>query len=76
MATYSNILEWKSPWTEEAGGLQTMGLQRVEQDWVTEHARLGEDAVVYFNYTVLQGGDLSSQDKYKGQKQETKYYAS
>ena len=53
-----------------------MGLQRVEQDWVTEHARLGEEAVVYFNYTVLQGGDLSSQDKYKGQKQETKYYSS
>ena len=25
-ATYSNILAWKIPWTEELGGLQTMGL--------------------------------------------------
>ena len=29
MATCSNILAWKIPWTEEPGGLQSMGLQRV-----------------------------------------------
>ena len=29
MATYSSILTWKIPWTEEAGGLQPMVLQRV-----------------------------------------------
>ena len=29
MATHSNILAWRIPWTEEPGGLQTMGLQRV-----------------------------------------------
>ena len=28
MATHSNILAWKIPWTEEPGGLQSMGLQR------------------------------------------------
>ena len=28
MATLSNILAWKIPWTEEPGGLQSMGLQR------------------------------------------------
>ena len=28
-ATYSNILAWKLPWTEEPGGLQSMGSQRV-----------------------------------------------
>ena len=27
MATHSSILAWKIPWTEEPGGLQTMGLQ-------------------------------------------------
>ena len=32
MATYSSILAWKSPWTEEPGGLQSMGLQRVRLD--------------------------------------------
>ena len=26
------ILAWKTPWTEEAGGLQSMGLQRVRHD--------------------------------------------
>ena len=28
MATHSSILAWRSPWTEEPGGLQSMGLQR------------------------------------------------
>ena len=28
MATHSNILAWRIPWTEEARGLQSMGLQR------------------------------------------------
>ena len=28
-ATHSNILVWRIPWTEEPGGLQSMGLQRV-----------------------------------------------
>ena len=32
MATHSNILAWRIPWTEEPGGLQSMGLQRVGQD--------------------------------------------
>ena len=27
MATHSSILAWRIPWTEEPGGLQTMGLQ-------------------------------------------------
>ena len=29
MATHSSILAWEIPWTEELGGLQSMGLQRV-----------------------------------------------
>ena len=32
MATHSSILAWKTPWTEEPGGLQSMGSQRVEHD--------------------------------------------
>ena len=32
-ATHSNILAWKIPWTEESGGLQSMGSQRVRHDW-------------------------------------------
>ena len=32
MATHSNILAWRIPWTEEPGGLQATGLQWVRQD--------------------------------------------
>ena len=32
MATYSNILAWEIPWTEEPDGLQSMVLKRVRQD--------------------------------------------
>ena len=32
MATHSRILAWKIPWTEEPGGLQCMGSQRVRHD--------------------------------------------
>ena len=33
-ATRSSILAWEIPWTEEPGGLQSMGSQRVGHDWV------------------------------------------
>ena len=32
MATHSSNVAWKIPWTEEPGGLQTMGSQRVGHD--------------------------------------------
>ena len=35
MATHSSILAWESPWTEEPGGLQSMGSRRVRHDWAT-----------------------------------------
>ena len=35
MATHSSILAWRIPWTEEPGGLYSIGLQRVGQDWET-----------------------------------------
>ena len=35
MATHSSILAWRIPWTEEPGGLQSMGSQRIRQDLVT-----------------------------------------
>ena len=36
MATNSSILARRIPWTEEPGGLQSMGSQRVGHDWATE----------------------------------------
>ena len=35
MATYSSMLAWRIPWTEEPGGLQSMGSQRVRYDWAS-----------------------------------------
>ena len=32
MTTHSSILAWRIPWTEESGGLQSMGSQRVRHD--------------------------------------------
>ena len=37
MATHSSILAWRIPWTEEPGGLQSIGSQRVGHDCATKH---------------------------------------
>ena len=37
MATHSDILAWRIPWTEEPGGLQSMGLQRVGHHGAHHH---------------------------------------
>ena len=37
MAIHSSILAWEIPWTEEPGGLQSMGSQRVGHDLATKH---------------------------------------
>ena len=36
MAPHSSILAWRIPWTEEPGGLQSTGSQRVGHDLVTK----------------------------------------
>ena len=38
MATHSSTLAWKIPWTEEPGGLQSMGSQELD---TTFHAKMG-----------------------------------
>ena len=50
MATHSSILVWRIPWTEEPGGLQSMGLQRVRHDWETDTFSLS--VVTLNNVTV------------------------
>ena len=42
MAPHSSTLAWKIPWTEEPGGLQSMGLLRVRHDWATSLSCTGE----------------------------------
>ena len=44
MAPHSSTLAWKIPWTEDPGGLQSMGSRRVGHDWATSFSlsRTGE----------------------------------
>ena len=37
MAAHSSILAWRIPYTEEPGGLQSMGLQRIRHNQATKH---------------------------------------
>ena len=41
MAAHSSILAWRIPWREEAGGLQSMGSQRVGHDQRLRSTRVG-----------------------------------
>ena len=40
VVTHSNILAWKIPWTEEPGGLLSVGSQWVGHNIVTEHKHI------------------------------------
>ena len=53
IATHSSILSAIIPWTEEAGWLQSMGLQRVRHDWVTVHSLLCFHKLTDFVFRVV-----------------------
>ena len=55
MATHCSILAWEISWTEEPGGLQASGSQRVRHDWVNEHAgrSLSTKALLLFNLVSI-----------------------
>ena len=46
-ALQSSTLVWKIPWTEEPGGLQYLGLQRVRYDWAHTLGKFQHDLVFY-----------------------------
>ena len=59
MATHSSILAWRIPWTEEPGGLQSTGLQRVGCDFTFTFQKI---ATVKIEGSQPQGGDPASQE--------------
>ena len=60
MVTHSSILAWRIPWTEEPGGLQSMGSQRVGHDQATStFSFTDEEAEPQRGYTLIDGGALS-----------------
>ena len=52
-ATHSSILAWRIPWTEEPGGLQSMGSQRVEHDWATSKKRKDSKSIPFRNLQAV-----------------------
>ena len=52
LATHSSIRAWKIPWTEELGGLQSMGSQRVGHNLASERLHLLTHLILT---TTLQG---------------------
>ena len=59
LAPHSSILAWKIPWTEEPGGLQSMGSLRVRHDWATSLS-LFTSCIGEGNGNPLQGSYLEN----------------
>ena len=56
MTTYSSILAWQIPWTEEPGWLQTMGSQRVRHDWVHTYSTMlftGKQLSILYSFIFM-----------------------
>ena len=53
MATHSSILAWRIPWTEEPGGLQSMGSQRVRYNWAMNHSCKVHNTTLQYTYTTV-----------------------
>ena len=67
MATHSSTLAWKIPWTEEPGGLQSMGSQRVGYDWATSLSFLS-----FFLASDTQSADFCQLYRWVSEVQESK----
>ena len=64
MATHSSILAWRNPWTEEPGGIQSMGSQRVGPDWVTNTSYSYCRMNLFMNSSVTFNMYIDSQSHY------------
>ena len=54
MATHSCILAWRIPWTEEPGGQQSMGSQRVGPNWATKQQQQRVPFLLFLLVLVVQ----------------------
>ena len=53
MATHSNIVAWRIPWTEEPGKLQSLGSQRVRHDGGSKHKHIITLTVLFLYYAYI-----------------------
>ena len=75
----SSILAWKRPWTEEPGGLQSMGSQRIGCNWAPEHTHTDSTSpralrpqtgrLIFWTlvFSSVKGNDSSLESRYGGQ---------
>ena len=56
MASHSSILAWKIPWTEEPGGLQSMGLQKRLRHNLASKQQQSVSRAVVCSYSLHRGG--------------------
>ena len=70
LAAAASVLAWRIPWTEEPGGLKSLGSQRVRHNWATEHST----ACRFFshNTTALWTGSVECKENLHGPR-ETKH---
>ena len=62
IATHTSILAWKIPWTEEPGGLQSMGSRRVGHNQTTDHAHARSSLPVMLTLAFHLSGPQDSKD--------------
>ena len=53
IATHSSVLAWEIPWIEEPGRLQSMGWQRIGQDWETKQQQIDRYVCMLSSYQRL-----------------------
>ena len=58
MVTHSSILAWEIPWTEESGGLESMGLQRVSHNLMTkkqlqQKQKIGKEVCIFCKSLII-----------------------
>ena len=53
IATHSSILVWRTPWTEEPGGLPSRGSQRVRHDQVTDTCTIADTVSIYLKLVLV-----------------------
>ena len=58
ITAHSSILAWKIPWTEESGGLQFKGLQRVRHGWAHTHENKDSLAVQWLRHHASTAGAI------------------
>ena len=62
-ATHSSVLAWRLPWTEEPGGLQSMGSPRIGHDWTSNTFTLSSSEPLVSPDSILINGKSEAREQ-------------